>query len=60
MKTFNFATDSEMGQIEASDICEALAEIAPTEELVEIAGAWAWVEDPETGEREYVGQENMP
>jgi len=59
MKTYTYRTDSELSEVEAEGLAEALDEIAPTPKQIG-DGAWAWVEDPDTGERLYVAEENMP
>ena len=59
MKTYTYRTDAELSEVEADSLAEALDEIAPSQGQID-DGAWAWVEDPDTGERLYVAQENMP
>jgi hypothetical protein len=57
VKTYDYCTDAESGEVEADSLQEALDEVKPTAR--EIAdGAFAWVEDPDTGERLYCAKEN--
>jgi uncharacterized membrane protein len=61
-KTYKYRTDGESGTVEAESMAEAMAEVLSdtgVEDCVD-DGAWAWVEDTETGEREYFARENMP
>lgn len=58
MKTYNYCTDSESGEVEADSLQEALEQVQP--KPAQIAdGAFAWVEDPDTGERLYCAEENV-
>lgn len=54
--TFNFATDSVAGTIEADNWEAAkstLHDMIPEEAIED--GAWGWIESPETGERYTIG-----
>jgi len=58
-RVFRYRTDSEQGEVIAEDIDAAIDKIRPTEDQI-ADGAWAWVEDAESGERIYAAEENMP
>ena len=62
MKTYNYKTDGESGSVEARTLQAALRAViceAGVSRAAVADGAWAWVEDPRTGERIYYHQENM-
>ena len=53
---FDFATDSESGEIAAHNFAEAVQMLREmlTDEMID-DGAWGWVEDSATGERHTTG-----
>jgi hypothetical protein len=53
---FDFATDSESGEIAAYDFAQAVKMLREmlTDDMID-DGAWGWVEDPATGERHKIG-----
>ena len=59
MKIYSYKTDAVSGEVEATSLQAALEEVIEDEQINEdmlADGAWAWVEDPDTEERQSIGQ----
>ena len=59
MTTYDYKTDAVSGEVEAATLDAALKRVVSDEQITDKLigdGAWAWVEDPATGERERIGK----
>lgn len=62
MKTYDYKTDAESGEVEADSLIEAVEKMRSEARLTPRAiadGGWGWVEDPDTGAREYIAEKNI-